>query len=306
MQVSTAKRFALSAAVAVAFVLWTGAAASATDHVIASDAESITVDQAIEPGQSVTLPVFGIYNKGTMPADYEMVVVAIASAQGVDASWVDFSPRTFSLDPGGVGRITATVYIPSGALPGTYQALLASRLVNPGGSGVAMSVGIGPMLTFEVAEGSPLSAAWYRVTGFFSRHAPWSYFGSIVLALAALAGVAAQQADASRRPTQFLDALLHAPLTATAFHVFLDLSGTALSQVHVGGFLSILRFNSLDGHAVAPDRRGMLRACLGSRFRNTGPPVGGQSVAELQYTIAAKPARRETGAVAERFFLMSR
>jgi hypothetical protein len=52
-----------------------------------------------------------------------------------------------------------------------------------------MSVGIGPMLTLEVAEGSWLSAAWYKVSGFFPRHAPWSYFGSIVVALAVLAMV---------------------------------------------------------------------------------------------------------------------
>jgi hypothetical protein len=189
--VRTAQRLTLSAAVAVAFLLWAGTAASATDQVIASDAESITVDEAIGPGQSVTLPVFGIYNKGTSRADYEMVAVAIDSTQRVDASWVDFDPRTFSLGPGGVGRITTTIHIPSGAPPGRYQVLLAARLEDSPGSGVTMSVGIGPMLTFEVAEGSPLSAGWSSVAGFFPRHAPWSYFGSIVMASAVLAMILA-------------------------------------------------------------------------------------------------------------------
>lgn len=193
-------RIALPTIVVMALLLGGGSAASATDQVIASDAESITVDQAVESGQSVTLPAFGIYNKGTSRADYEMVVVAIGGTHGVDPLWVEFNPHTFSLDPGGVTNITTTVHIPSGALPGRYQALLAGRLVNPIGSEVTMSVGIGPMLTFQVAEGSPLSATWYRITGFFPRHAPWSYFGSIVLALAALALIVALQ---SRRATRF-------------------------------------------------------------------------------------------------------
>ena len=50
-----------------------------------------------------------------------------------------------------------------------------------------MSVGIGPMLTIEVAQGWWLSTAWYRFADFFQSSAPWSYFGAIVAVLAVLA-----------------------------------------------------------------------------------------------------------------------
>jgi hypothetical protein len=189
--VSSGRRLACVAVAAVVLLSMAAPEAWASDYVIASDAESITVDQAIHPGQTVTLPSFGIYNKGTKRADYEMVVVAVDKAGGLDATWVEFSPRTFSLDPGGVSKISATVVVPSDTRPGTYRALLAGRVVNPGGSDVQMSVGIGPMLTMEVAGGWWLSAAWFKFTDLFQRSAPWSYFGAIVAALAILAVVLA-------------------------------------------------------------------------------------------------------------------
>ncbi len=196
---SNARRLACVVVAAVVLLSLAAPRASASDYVIASDAESITVDQAIHPGQTVTLPAFGIYNKGTKRADYEMVVVAVDKAGGLDATWVEFSPRTFSLDPGGVSKISASVVIPSDTRPGTYRALLAGRVVNPGGSDVQMSVGIGPMLTMEVAGGWWLSAAWYKFTDLFDRSAPWSYFGAIVVALAILAVVLALLSRRSAR-----------------------------------------------------------------------------------------------------------
>ena len=184
---SIAQRIACLAVLAMVFLCLAAPMASATDYAIGSDAESITVDQAIHPGQTVTLPVFGIYNKGAKPVGYEMSVVAIGKTGGVDASWVQFSPRTFSLDPGGVKKVNVAIFVPSGARPGTYRALLAGRIVSTGGPDVKLSAGIGPMLTIQVAGGWWLSAAWYTSTGFFQRSSPWSYFGSIVAILALIA-----------------------------------------------------------------------------------------------------------------------
>ena len=184
---SIAKRLACLAVVALACLSISAPMASATDYAIGSDAESIKVNQAIHPGQTVTLPAFGIYNKGTKSANYEMAVVAAGKTGGIDPSWVTFTPRTFSLAPGGTTKIQVTVFVPSGARPGAYKALLAGRIVDPGGTGVKMSVGIGPMLSIQVAKGWWLSAGWYRLTGFFGRSAPWSYLGSIVAVLAIIA-----------------------------------------------------------------------------------------------------------------------
>ncbi len=193
------KRLARLVTIAAALLLLAGSTASASDYAIGSDAKSITVDQAIHPGQTVKLPVFGIYNKGTKQASYEMAVVAVGKADAVDSSWVDFSPRTFSLDPGAVTKVTVTVFVPSGARPGTYQALLAGSIVGTGGSNVNMSVGIGPMLTIRVAQGWWLSAGWYAFAGFFERSAPWSYFGAIVACLAIVSGVLALLSRRSAR-----------------------------------------------------------------------------------------------------------
>ena len=173
--------------------------ATATDYAVASDAKRITVDQTIQPGQAVTLPSFGIYNKGTKPANYQMSVVAISAQGGIDPSWVSFQPKDFSLQPGGMSKITATITIPDGAQAGTYKALLAGRLVTPGQASVTMSVGIGPLVTVRVASGWWLSAAWFKVAGRFHDSAPWSYFGAVVVILGLLAAVLALVQRRSRR-----------------------------------------------------------------------------------------------------------
>ena len=196
---SIGQRLACLAVVAMVFLSVPSATAWATDYAVGSDAASIKVDQAIQPGQTVTLPVFGIYNKGTKPANYEMTAVAVGKTDGIDPSWVKFDPRTFGLNPGGVTKVKVTVLVPSGARAGTYKALLAARIVDPGGSGVKMSVGIGPMLTVQVAKGWWLSAAWHRVADFFQGSAPWSYFGGIVAVLAILAVVLTLLGRKSRR-----------------------------------------------------------------------------------------------------------
>ena len=173
--------------------------ATATDYAVASDAKRITVDQAIHPGQTVTLPSFGIYNKGTKPANYRMAVVAIGAQGGIDPSWVSFEPKDFSLQPGGMSKVTATIAVPDGAQAGTYKALLAGRLLSPGQASVTMSVGIGPLVTVQVASGWWLSAAWFKVTGLFHDSAPWSYFGAVVVVLGLAAAVLALVQRRSRR-----------------------------------------------------------------------------------------------------------
>jgi len=191
--------------------------ALATDYAVGSDAKRITVDQAVHPGQSVALPAFGIYNKGTKAASYEMTVVAIGAKDGLAASWVSFDPQEFQLEPGEQSRITATIKIPSGTPAGTYQALLAGRMVAKSQASVGMSVGIGPLVTVRVASGWWLSAAWYRTTALYDSATPWSYFGTaiVILALAA-AAIALIQWRSRRRFHQRTGLVVRAAATAEA------------------------------------------------------------------------------------------
>ena len=68
---------------------------------------------------------------------------------------------------------------------------MAGRLAAPDGSGVAMSVGIGPLVTVEVASGQWALAGWSAVAQFFQKNSPWSYFGLVVAVLALAAGALA-------------------------------------------------------------------------------------------------------------------
>jgi hypothetical protein len=198
--VSTLRRIVCGAGLGLILLCAFASTAFATDYAVGSDAKRITVDQAVHPGQRVTLPSFGIYNQGTKPAHYQMTVVAIDGAEGIDPTWVSFEPKEFSLQPGEVSRITATITVPDGARAGTYQALLAGRLASRGQASVGMSVGIGPLVTVRVASGWWLSAAWYKTTGAFNDTAPWSYLGGVVIVLGLLAaGLALLQRRLRRR-----------------------------------------------------------------------------------------------------------
>jgi hypothetical protein len=147
----------------------------------------------------VALPTFGIYNQGTKAASYEMTVVAIGAKDRLAASWVSFDRQEFQLEPGEQSRITATIKIPSGTPAGTYQALLAGRMLSKSQASVGMSVGIGPLVTIRVASGWWLSAAWYRTTALYDSAAPWSYLGTAIVILALAAAVIALVQWRSRR-----------------------------------------------------------------------------------------------------------
>ena len=123
------------ACVGMTFLCLPLSTSSATDYSIGSDARSITVDQALHPGQTVTLPDFGIYNQGTKPADYQMAVVALSADGGIDPSWVGFQPEEFSLQPGEMSRITASISVPK------TQRLGHTRLCWPAGSQPPMAPG---------------------------------------------------------------------------------------------------------------------------------------------------------------------
>jgi len=187
----TVGRWLLCVAASLSILLgWGGShPVMAADYALGCDAQSIEMNETVHPGQTFVLPSFKLYNKGTVPATYEMTVVPDGETNALDASWVEFTPRTFSLDPQMAGEVIVRIRIPSGAEPGMYRALLAGRLLTPTAGNVQMRIGIGPMFMMEVSRGSWLSTGVYTVAAFFTGHAPWSYFTIIAALLMVAAGL---------------------------------------------------------------------------------------------------------------------
>jgi len=170
----------------------------ATDYVLGCDAESITLDHPVHPGQTIKLPSFNLHNKGTKAAQYQMKVVADGATKRMDAEWVVFSPSSLALDPQEAGRVEVTIKIPRDAELGTYRALLAGRLVSQAAGDVQMSIGVGPMLTMEVTRGSWVSTAKGAVGSFFTNNSPWWYFACLAVVLLAAAALTAVRRRKSR------------------------------------------------------------------------------------------------------------
>lgn len=177
-------RQALGAAVAVlvAVVIVRPSLVSA-DRGVRIDAGRIAVDESLSPGQTYHLPTLGVSDPGDERASYTMHVSQLEGTRAPDASWFEFDPAAFDLDPGQTQPVTVTMRIPTSAEPGDYIALLAAQIGSNTGPGVGMGAAAAARLTFTVRPANELAALLNVLGSWFADNRAW------VLPLAAVLGL---------------------------------------------------------------------------------------------------------------------
>jgi hypothetical protein len=181
------RHIVLTSALAAIALLSVAGAASA-DRGVALDLGRLDIAQTLMPGAGYTLPAIGVRNPGDVPTTYRLLVTHVTDQQGkaVPESWLRFSPGTVRLKPGETKKIAARLSLPTGADPGSYEALLAAQIVTSG-KGAQVGAAAAAKLDFKVKSATWLGAQWYRVRTFLSGHTPWTWLVPALL-LAALAG----------------------------------------------------------------------------------------------------------------------
>lgn len=144
----------------------------------------ISVDEPLMPGGSYRLPSVGVINTGQVTSDYEMAVTYHHEQKELRPSpeWVDFNPKTFTLEPEQSVPVALTLNIPVGTNPGDYFAYLEVHPVAKKG-GVAVGIAAATKLYFSIKPANVFSAVTHRVSTFLETNAPFSWVGLGVLIL---------------------------------------------------------------------------------------------------------------------------
>lgn len=178
------KGSAIAAAVAAAIALSVARPPGVSaDQGVRIDAGRISLDANVLPGNTYHLPSLGVSDPGNQGASYSMHVGILEGAKVAEASWFEFSPATFTLNPGQTQRVAVTLRIPTSAQPGDYTALLSAQIGAGTGPGVGIGAAAGSRLTFTVAPSSDLAALLNLFGSWFADNRIWLLPLVAVLAL---------------------------------------------------------------------------------------------------------------------------
>lgn len=152
-------------------------------------AGKIRIDEPLKAGGIYDLPAIPVLNTGDEPADYLFSVqYHEGQEQRADMglkpeeSWFNFTPSSFSLEPGQNQMVKVTLTIPTKTKPGNYFVYLEARPVKKGADSGVTSIGIAAatQLWFTVAPSNFFQGVYYRFISLYSRYHPWD---TIVLAV---------------------------------------------------------------------------------------------------------------------------
>jgi hypothetical protein len=172
--------------IAIAALAWALAAVApaAASMGVRIDLGRIDVEQHLSRGGSYRLPTIGVSNPGTQPTTYRMGVSHLQgqTQRPIPDSWIHWSVRQFTLDPGRTRPVTARLQVPTGARPSSYAGLVEAQIVTHG-KGATIGGAAAAHLTFTVDPSNLLQALWLRFSTWMSDHGPWSFlFPSLLLA----------------------------------------------------------------------------------------------------------------------------
>ena len=149
---------------------------SSADSGVAITVGSIQVDKELKPGSRYSLPSFNVLNIGDQRQEYELGLVSSGDLEVKlpSAKWMEFEPRTFTLNAGESQSVNVKVRLPRRAQPGDYSALLEARMVNDDGG---VHGGVATVLDFTVGESGWLETLRRQVSNFVDDNSLWLILG---------------------------------------------------------------------------------------------------------------------------------
>ena len=144
-------RRAAAAVVAASVLIQLSCAAATAAQGVALDTGRITVETPLVGGKSYQLGRLGVRNPGDQRTRYDLVVTPIATdAHSPQPSWISFSPKQVTVQPGRQQAVSVSIRIPKNAAVGRYEVLVGANLA-PASDGMAIAAGAMARLTFTVA-----------------------------------------------------------------------------------------------------------------------------------------------------------
>jgi len=164
-----------------------GASTAHADRGVGINVSGIAVTDTLAQGGGYNLPGFAVINTGDEPAEYEVTVSSVANQpqRRPDASWFEFQPRRFTLEPGKVQNVQTRLVLPSGADTGDYFGQIQAQVVTEG-TGNTVGIAAAARLSFTVEPSSWFAAQRLRFARFLRDMEPWTYVveGALIAGLA--------------------------------------------------------------------------------------------------------------------------
>jgi hypothetical protein len=159
-------------------------------------AGKIHIDEQLKAGGIYDLPPIPVLNTGDESSEYTFSVQYHEGQEerpdmGLkpEKEWFNFTPETFSLEPGMVQVVKVTLILPPKIKPGNYFAYLEARPVKKATAGGVTSIGIAAatQLWFTVAPSNFFQGIYYRFISLYVRYYPWDTIILAVIFVVALA-----------------------------------------------------------------------------------------------------------------------
>jgi subtilisin family serine protease len=114
---------------------------------VSLEPDEIAPEEALRSGARYQLDPFGVWNRGTLTTQYQLLVVdsGLGLTAPAPAEWFTLDPVSVTLDPGQVALVRPVLEIPAGASPGAYASTI--RAVSPIDGGLTDSI----LVTFQVS-----------------------------------------------------------------------------------------------------------------------------------------------------------
>lgn len=148
----------------------------------------ITVQDKLKPGIIYKLPSLTVFNTGDVPSDYEVNVSYHEKQPELkpQKEWLDFSPRTFSLQPGKSQEVTIKLNLPVRTEPGNYFAYLEGHPITKSKAGnTSVGIAAAAKLYFTVVPGSLWEGIYFKILSFWNVYAPWPQSAAIAIGIIA-------------------------------------------------------------------------------------------------------------------------
>lgn len=165
----------------------------------------IQVDEKLKPGQIYNLPPITVLNTGDQPSEYEVTIEhQEKQPQHIPKKdWLNFSPKTFSLDPKKVQQVKVSLNLPIKTPPGDYFVYLEAHPLKKTQSGnTSVNIAAATKLYFTVVPANIFEALYYKILSIWKIYSPWPQVIMIGLVLMLLLLIIKRFINVEIKPTK--------------------------------------------------------------------------------------------------------
>jgi len=149
----------------------------------------IQVEENLFPGVVYELPPLTVVNTGDEVSQYSVGVSYHEKQPELlpETSWIQFSPATFTLEPGQVQAVSVVLNLPVSVTPGEYFAYLEAYPITTTQAGeTSVGIAAAAKLYFTIQPASLIDGVYYKLLSLWNLYSPWPERAAIGIGVLAI------------------------------------------------------------------------------------------------------------------------